>query len=139
MRLGQAGAGLCQGVSTPRGIDVVNITYGLLMKNQVGEEKLKDYTVDISQCLSRQAYGERIRNLTTSSSLFAFGQDRLLTPQEHFNILGLPGVSLEGLSERQAKELAGQAMAAPCIALPLLCLAACLPGVWIPAQTAERQ
>ena len=126
--------GLCRGVVTARGRDVVNAAYAILKKE--GVEDMQSITVDISQCLSRKAWGGKVRNLTTSSALFAFCKDRLLAPPEHFNVLGLEGVQLTNQSDHSAKELAGQAMAAPCIALPLLCICASLPGLWVPAKPA---
>ena len=122
--------GVCKGLTTIRAKDVVNVAYAALIKAGVSVEQIQHYTVDTSQCVKRKTWGEKVRNLTTSSCLFSFGKDRVLCPDEHYNVLGLEGVKLDGLSERQSKELAGQAMAAPCIALPLLCLIASLPNIW---------
>ena len=126
--------GKCNGVHAARGRDVVNLSYAMLLKNGVAPHMVGSYLVDISQSLNRKAFGQKVRNLTTSSSLFCFAKDRLLSAQEHFSVLGMPTVNLSEVSDHQARELAGQAMAAPCIALPLLIVALSLPGVWTPSR-----
>ena len=118
------------GLTCERTRDFVNVAYGVLQKTCPDEAAVMAHTLDVSQCISRRPWSAQLRNLTTSSQLFNMAQDRLLTPHEHFRVLGLERVSLSGLTPHQAKELAGQAMAAPCIAVPLHCVIATLHSLW---------
>ena len=87
---------------------------------------LGDTLLDISQSHDRRAFSKegRARTLTTSSRLFAFSQNRLLTPLEHMIMQGYS----EGLvvpstvSASAVRRMAGEGMALPCLATILLAI-----------------
>ena len=119
-----------RGLESERARDFVNVAFGTLQKTVPPGESALQYTLDISQCITRKPWSARVRNLTTSSQLFSLAQDRLVSSPEHFRILGLENVNFSAVSSFQTRELAGQAMAAPCIAVPLLCAIASLRELW---------
>ena len=56
----------------------------------------------------------------------------MLTASEHFNILGWSDLNISQLTDNQARELAGQAMAAPCIVVgsfSSMCVSSRTPGL----------
>ena len=80
----------------------------------------------------QDAYGVESswRALTTSSEVFAFDLLRGLHPIEHLRVLGWQNPNINGLSARQIRDLAGEAMAIPSVTLAVMCLLTSLPGFW---------
>ena len=82
--------------------------------------------VDISQNLSREPWcAGKVRSLTSGTRLYSFLLDRILSPQDHFALLGFNNASalcFRGISKRQAYELASESMAQPVVSLVCLCL-----------------
>eukprot|EP00971_Amphidinium_carterae_P074022 1463322-Amphidinium_carterae.2 len=87
--------------------------------------------VDISQCGSRKpgAIGT-LKSLTTSSEIFVFSQQRTLLPCELFNLMGWKDPCLDNLSAQACRNLIGESMSLPSVALMLLGLVTALPGFW---------
>ena len=86
--------------------------------------------LDTSQDIERKAWGvNRIPTMTRTSDFFAFHRQRALCGAEHLQLLGfnvsLAGLDLKGHSAHQLKDLAGDCMAPPSVALVTVsCIAA---------------
>ena len=86
-------------------------------------EHLGHVVADLSQSHSRRPYnrGPVLRTLTTSSDLWAFAQQRFLSAREHLLLQGYsPAVTIpEEVSERDLKQIAGECIALPPLAVVL--------------------
>ena len=110
---------------TPRTTDIIDCCAIQFMKsNNVAAKDLptamKGVFLDISQSLQRKAYTANGLNrcLTTSSCIYSFEHDRLVTPLETLFFQGFPK-SLKipmGISAGDIKDMAGEGMTLPCLA-----------------------
>ena len=99
----------------------INKVGSRLMKKQLG-----NVLVDLSQNPVRRCFTKNGKSpcLTTSSQIYSFGRDSLLVPLEymilqgHKRTIAIP----DGMSGKQVKELAGEGMSLPCLALIVWCL-----------------
>lgn len=117
---------------TPRTKDLIDCCAIQFMKtNNVAAKDLpnamKTMFLDLSQSLNRRAYTINGVNrcLTTSTCMYSFGRDRLVTPLETLYFQGFPK-SLKmplGVSQSDMKDMAGEGMTLPC-------LASVMWGVW---------
>ena len=106
------------GLSTARTADLVQTVWKILSHTT---DCPQSYVVDVSQCISRKAWSkDQLRSMTTSSYYYHFGKGRCLVPREYMRALGFPPVNTEGLEPGAIRNLAGEAMAPPAIALALL-------------------
>ena len=91
------------------------------MKDQLGK-----VFVDLSQNPVRRCFTKRGKTpcLTTSSMIYAFSRDSLLVPLEHMLLQGHKRtISIpDQMSGKQVRELAGEGMSLPCLALIIWCL-----------------
>lgn len=96
------------------------------------KQQLEHVFADVSQGLCRAAYTQNGLNkcLTTSSSLYSFGADRMVTALECLKFQGYP-VSSSGrfslhvpssLGHTSLKEFSGEGMALPCLACVIFSL-----------------
>ena len=116
----------CSGVTSERVLDAVNLCYEVARKTQTRESAL-DILLDVSQSICRKPYGTCIRALTTSSSFWSF---TMIPPSCHMSIMGLPFVDISGQTAHSLRDLSGEAMAAPCATLALLCAACAFEDLW---------
>ena len=88
------------------------------------ESLQKNLVIDLSQCVTRGSYSTQIRAMTQGSHFLSFGLERCLDGAEHLRLLGIvpEGNVRQGFSERELKELAGQAFAAPCAGIIMMSL-----------------
>lgn len=85
---------------------------------------------DMSQDIHRQSV-HGMRTLTTSSIWYSFEMDRTLQASEYLFLLGYSSVNLANLSFNKVKDLAGEAMSLPSLAMVLYCtLLGCEIDVW---------
>ena len=95
------------------------------------KENPESLVIDVSQSLSRKAFGLPWPTLTTSSHIFCVREGRPLLPREHFYMLGYSRfTSFEGLSPAQLRNLAGEAVAPPSAAFVSYALMLHLQGLW---------
>ena len=91
------------------------------MKNQ-----LNKVLVDLSQNPVRRCFTKNGKTpcLTTSSMIYSFSRDSALLPLEHMLLQGhRRTISIpDQMSGKQLKELAGEGMSLPCLALLVWCL-----------------
>ena len=86
--------------------------------------------LDVSQDLERRPWAtNRFPTMTRSTEFFSFTRQRVLAGAEYLQVLGFDvsasGLKLDKLSQHQLKDLAGDCMAPPSIALTsLACIAA---------------
>ncbi len=86
---------------------------------------LKDTIVDISQNHARRPLSSNgvAHTLTTSSKLYSFAQNRLLTGVEHLILQGYPfDLDPSTLSESDLRTVAGEGIALPCLGVLIMCL-----------------
>eukprot|EP00971_Amphidinium_carterae_P333518 6468300-Amphidinium_carterae.6 len=87
--------------------------------------------LDLSQGLDRSPWSTNVRSICGGSNLYIFQQQRCLRPSEHLELLGWPAElatrKTEKLKHAQVRDLAGESMALPCVALANLALIAVLP------------
>ena len=120
-----------QGVDSERGADAIEIAFFLMQQQGAECCRIQDTLMDVSQTVSRRAWGPTARSLTTSSALFSFGAEMMIPPLAHFQILGFPPIKDgEALSEHTCRTLSGEAMAPPAVALCMLACAFALPDLW---------
>ena len=108
-----------RGLTTERTKDLLTLAWAWLsQKHKAGQgSPAEAHLVDISQCLSRHPWGTKVRSLTTLSQIYSFAAQRVLSPEEHFLLLGLaPDAlprALAGLGTHAVRKRAGEAMALP--------------------------
>lgn len=90
------------------------------------KKQLGNVLVDLSQNPVRRCFTKNGKTpcLTTSSHIYTFGRDSLLVPLEHMILQGHKR-TIEippKMSGKQLKELAGEGMSLPCLALIVWCL-----------------
>ncbi|CAE7034324.1 unnamed protein product [Symbiodinium sp. CCMP2592] len=87
---------------------------------------LRDQYLDLSQSVSRNAHTNKFgisHCLSTSSLIYSFARDSVLTGRELMLIQGQPKtLSLPDLSESVIGQLAGEGMALPCLASVIWCI-----------------
>ena len=100
-----------------------------------GDFRVESMLADVSQCLSRKPWSVDgvLPSLTTSSSIFSYERQRLLSVLEFYRIMGfetekLP--DLESMLPSKLQSLIGEAMAMPSIGLVLGALVTELPGLF---------
>ena len=98
----------------------------LLLAEQVTVKAGKDPSAlitDVSQDGSRLPWvSDKLRSLTTSSSLHIHKVNRRMSVIEMFHLMGFDNVSLRTVSESQARDLLGESMAVPVISMVLCSL-----------------
>ena len=109
--------------SSKRTFDMVDCTameHCKRFKCTVGtlRQHVGDLLLDYSQAHVRRPYSNKqgvARTLTTSSTLYHFGQDRVLTGLEHLLLQGYDiGVNIpEGMSQAELKKCAGEGISLP--------------------------
>lgn len=90
-------------------------------------------TCDISQSLHRRKWSLGLSTFTTTSEVYSFAHDRLITDQEKFFLLGFPrSTRFDGLPSNCLKDLVGSAMALPALTVVMYSAALVLklPGLW---------
>eukprot|EP00971_Amphidinium_carterae_P231732 4599076-Amphidinium_carterae.2 len=116
------------GLESKRVLDVINLAWQVTVK-KIGADVLNPFKlfVDVSQSGHHKpwVYG-KLRSITTSSVIFNFGAKRCLLPEETFAILGFDGVDCSTLSGWVKKDLVGECMALPSIAMCLSALCSAL-------------
>lgn len=125
-RPGFKGAGLSL---TPRVKDLIDCVVAARMKAldlsaKDIEPEMSRIFLDVSQSLQRNAYsygdGDRKvhKCLTTSSSLYSFSSDRLITPVELLAFQGFPkSIKIpHSISGNDLKTFVGESMSLPCLA-----------------------
>ena len=97
---------------------------------------------DCSQSISRQVAGcEHLPAITSSSVVYSYHHDRVLTPAELLRAYGFPGIqtimSRTGhgrLTADSLKDLASECMALPCLGVVIVAMMCALgqrlPGLW---------
>ena len=103
-----------------KGFKISEVALAKLMKNQY---------IDVSQSLNRHAHTNAFginHALTTSSVLYSYGLDRVLTGKEHMFLHGHPkDTFFSDMSQSVLRELAGEGMALPSLAAVIWCLFVC--------------
>ena len=106
--------------------DCIDAVYSLYHKSIVSslpaEQAMKvqtcPYILDVSQTLTRKPFCDHIRSMCANSTYYVYGLQRAITPAEHLGLLGWPhDLNLAHLSHSQIRDLCGESMAMPCIAL----------------------
>ncbi len=112
-------APLMEGVpNNPRYVDVLDIAWS----SRKPKLRTLPFFCNISQCPSRAPWGTELKCLTTSSRVYDFSRDRLITAPEAMLLQGHPACDLD-LSMFASGTLftaVGEAMAAPSIATVML-------------------
>ena len=103
---------------TDRILDLVQLAFDWC-KHSNGD--IDELFVDCSQDVGHRPWTvSSVRSLTTSSEIYASGIDRVILAGEHMRLLGFGRVNVDSFSSRQLRELSGEAMSPPCVALCLL-------------------
>eukprot|EP00971_Amphidinium_carterae_P035286 694592-Amphidinium_carterae.2 len=93
-----------------------------------------DLLIDVSQSVDRTPWtllgSQRVGTLTTSSSLFWTGGGRMLLAEEHFRLQGWDTVRRVNVSDTALKDLSGESMPLPPMAVVLLSVMYHLPMHW---------
>ena len=110
-----------------RELDCIDIAwnYELSQSGLTAEQLQQELIIDLSQSLSRASWSRnKVRAITTGSTYYVYSLDRIITGSEHFTLLGmpLPAEIASSISERQLREMAGEAFAAPVAAVAMLAL-----------------
>ena len=91
--------------------------------------------VDLSQSVQWRPWTDNcVRSVTTGSMYYSFLRDRTLTHREMWQLFGFPQRAIPDLSPGLSRDLLGQSMALPTVALPQ---AAILKQLYAAAAVAE--
>ena len=112
---------LSQVTSSDRQREAINIVYFYLKHKRKMLGQRFEWYVDVSQCIGRSFGGRRLPCVTTSSIIFSFNLQRLLSPEELLVLMGLwhPQSILE-CKPGFLKRAVGEAMFVPNVASILL-------------------
>eukprot|EP00971_Amphidinium_carterae_P288790 5734399-Amphidinium_carterae.1 len=90
-----------------------------------------NYMVDITQNGHRKPWSVQPRSICGDSKLFFFPRGRALVAVEHLLLMGWKATTnVSGATAHQVRDLAGEAMAPPCVGMATLSLALALPEFW---------
>ena len=90
--------------------------------------KTCDYCLDLSQCGSREPFSQKCRSMVSNTNLFFYPRSRALVPKEHLLLLGWPlHMSTKGLTPTAIRDLCGESMAVPCVALATMAVVLNIP------------
>ena len=115
-------------------IDLAAISHGctspaVSKRTTCNMDKLTDVFVDVSQNPCRMAWtSAKMLNkcLTTSSLIYSFGRDSVVLPLELMIWQGhRADISTKGMPQNSLKQLAGQGINLPCLAVVIAAAAAC--------------
>ena len=118
----------CHGVPahSSRSLDSIDLVWAMSVKDRAKDSSVPEVRVmDLSQnCWRTATIGHGMPTLTTSSDLFCFPRDRVITPWEHMLAMGWgrEAAICPGLSPGQIRDLAGESMSVPNIAAILIAL-----------------
>ena len=115
---------------TLRTLDILDIVFIEALRKEkkflAAQRSLRRTYVDISQSHSRKVVTWQngiTPTVTTSTEMYSFGLDRVITPVEILRLHGHENpVIPKGMSYRDLKRLAGEGMAVPCIASVIWCI-----------------
>eukprot|EP00971_Amphidinium_carterae_P326957 6458071-Amphidinium_carterae.2 len=94
-------------------------------------QRCEGYIIDVSQSAQRVAYTTKLRSMVSNSQFYVYSADRMMLPQEHLFALGWArAVDVQGFSASAVRELSGESMAAPCVALCLVSMSFALADLW---------
>ena len=82
------------------------------------------------QCISRRPYGERIPCLTTSTMLYNFQEDCLVSASDKLQGWPVDAVPFDCLSEAERSYIAGEGMFAADVGTVLFAVFLCSSGPW---------
>ena len=104
---------------TPRVENLINTAAALA---EARGENLQDLFCDTSQSVMRKPWSNTVlRALNTSTEYYSFGLDRIILGRELFPLMGFPKMAfMATLGESVCKDLAGEAMSPPIMALLLV-------------------
>ena len=114
-----------RGVKTPRAVDVIDLAYA--------HQPHLPLFADLSQAGPRRPWAPHLRSMVAASCYYSFARDRIVLPREHLALLGFPAsvkVDMPGMSDGKLRQLAGEGMGLPCIALISLCVLAQHKDLW---------
>ena len=100
--------------------DCINIAWAVALKREP-DDRLPLY-VNFSQCASRAPWSRHIRCLTTSSKVYDFSRDKVLTVEETLLLQGIPApdLNLTMFNEGSLAHAVGEAMCCPCVGAIML-------------------
>eukprot|EP00971_Amphidinium_carterae_P353021 6492799-Amphidinium_carterae.5 len=113
---------------TARVLDCIDICRDVLMLRHDGMFP-SSVVLDVSQDISRRAWCiGAVPTITRSSDYFLFDERRFCLGCEHMRLLGfdLSRLDMTGLTDPQARDLAGDSMSLPCCTSVVLSVAHCL-------------
>ena len=86
--------------------------------------------LDTSQSIMRKPWSRHVRSICSGSCLYMFAEDRCPIPVEHLRLLGwIRELQTRSLSSAQIRDLAGESMACPSVAVATACLLLSLPDL----------
>eukprot|EP00971_Amphidinium_carterae_P346374 6487784-Amphidinium_carterae.4 len=127
----------CRGLAgKQREKDLIDVAVAMAQKSsrsEVGAGEV-DMIVDISQSLHRTPWvfidKKTMTSLTTSSTLWWRGGGRVLQPVEHFALMGWGKVKTSELSQSALRDLSGESMPLPMMAVAILSLLFSVEDWW---------
>ena len=116
----------------PRVIERINKVYdehcvksGEKLSDAELVRKRKYAAVDYSQQDRRKRIGASLPTMLTTTRYYSYHHDCELLPEDHFRLLGHPPANLIGLTPKEIRSLAGDAMSAPTMVLAAAALILC--------------
>ena len=134
--------------SSARVLDLVNVTYSRYHANLVANHHAKTLGLDEGECAACSLYldvsqdarrscfaDSSVRSICGGSTFYSYKEDRMICPAEHLCLLGWSRSAVESLpaslTPAMLRDLAGESMACPCVALALSTLLLSMAGdVW---------
>ena len=103
-----------------RMIDIINTAWEVKLQQSpvelLEQDMSTDFWCDLSQCISRSPwFTGTLRTLTTSSIIYSFERDLVLTGSDHMRLQGWPDRFLRGTPESDLQQLAGEGTSLPLV------------------------
>ena len=118
-------------------LDVIDVGYACAIRGASDAEAVgitKTILCDVSENVERRPWANKFSTFTTSSHLYAYGLDRIIYEAEKNALLGFDArrLQLDNLPPHQLRDIAGDAMAVPSVALVMysVVLNVKFPGLW---------
>lgn len=126
------------GCPSARARDCINVGYAFHTKRATStreaEAMAEDLLCDVSQNVDRKPWACKFGTFTTSCEYYSYGLDRMIFEEEKFALLGFDvrKLNLHGISAGSLRDVAGEAMAVPCVAMVIysILLNVEFPGLW---------
>lgn len=111
--------------------EALEIAYASIPAAQRSSARSGGFYMDLSQCVTREKWGQVIKTLYTSTILYDFAREKVCSGFENLLLQGMPAeLDYSMLAESKRRQAAGEAMFAPSIASVLVAVVLSRRSPW---------